>query len=102
MDNIFIGFALTFLSGLCFGCCIAAVLLKGIRPAPSLPKANDALFEKVLKSAQLSGRVIMFSGADKKPHGLKCLPEWNECHTCGIGYYLPSGVCDHCNSREGK
>lgn len=20
------------------------------------------------------------------------------CETCGIGYYLPSGVCDHCNS----
>lgn len=19
------------------------------------------------------------------------------CATCGIGYYLPSGVCDHCN-----
>lgn len=22
------------------------------------------------------------------------------CETCGIGYYLPSGVCDHCNVRQ--
>lgn len=21
----------------------------------------------------------------------------DECQNCGIGYYLPSGVCDHCN-----
>lgn len=23
-----------------------------------------------------------------------------ECETCGIGYHLPSGKCDHCNSVE--
>ena len=22
------------------------------------------------------------------------------CSVCGIGYYLPSGVCDHCNMRR--
>lgn len=21
----------------------------------------------------------------------------DQCETCGVGYYLPSGVCDHCN-----
>jgi len=24
------------------------------------------------------------------------------CDTCGIGYYLPSGVCDHCNQRAAQ
>lgn len=24
------------------------------------------------------------------------------CETCAIGYYLPSGVCDHCDSRQPK
>jgi len=23
----------------------------------------------------------------------------NQCETCGIGYRLPSGVCDHCNTK---
>jgi len=23
-----------------------------------------------------------------------------ECEMCGIGSFLPSGVCDHCNCRE--
>lgn len=24
------------------------------------------------------------------------------CETCGIGYILPSGVCDHCDTRQQK
>ena len=23
----------------------------------------------------------------------------SECDKCGVGYMLPSGVCDHCNSK---
>ena len=24
----------------------------------------------------------------------------DQCSTCGVGFYLPSGVCDHCNTRK--
>lgn len=27
-------------------------------------------------------------------------PETPTCPTCGVGYYLPSGKCDHCNAAE--
>lgn len=24
----------------------------------------------------------------------------DQCETCGIGFFLPSGTCDHCNTRR--
>lgn len=31
---------------------------------------------------------------------VRALPMIAECDVCGCGCYLPSGVCDHCNTRR--
>lgn len=38
--------------------------------------------------------------AEQEPAEASGEGEAYQCQTCGVGYFLPSGWCDHCNSKR--